>query len=55
MSNSKETASLILKTSDITTDDITSATLAAVINNSVGSIDISGQLIRWKNINLDCY
>jgi len=51
MSNSKETASLVLKTSDITTDDITAVTLAAVINNSVGSIDISGQLIKWKNIN----
>ena len=51
MSNSKETASLILKTCDITTDDITTATLSAVINNQVGSIDISGQLIRWKNIN----
>jgi hypothetical protein len=50
-SNSKETASLVLKTSDITTDDITTVTLATVINNSVGSIDISGQLIKWKNIN----
>ena len=50
-SNSKETASLVLKTSDITTDDITTANLDAVINNSVGSIDMSGQLIRWKNIN----
>jgi len=51
MSNSKETASLVLKTSDITTDDISTTTLAAVINNSVGSIDVSGQLIKWKNIN----
>jgi len=51
MSNSKETASLVLKTSDITTNDITAVTLAGVINNSIGSIDISGQLIKWKNIN----
>ena len=50
MSNSKETASLILRTSDITTDDITSETLQAVINNSVGSIDNSGQFIIWKSI-----
>jgi len=45
MSNSKETCSLVLKTSDITTDDITGS-----VNNAVGSIDISGQRITWRNI-----
>ena len=49
MSNSKETCSLVLKTSDITTDDITSANLP--INNGVGSITQSGQVITWRNIN----
>ena len=46
MSNSKETCSLVLKTSDITTDDIT-----ASVNNAVGSITQSGQVITWRNIN----
>jgi hypothetical protein len=45
MSNSKETCSLVLKTSDITTDDITGS-----VNNAVGSIDLSGQRITWRNI-----
>jgi hypothetical protein len=49
MSNSKETCSLVLKTSDITTTDLTSGNLP--INNAIGSIDTSGQRITWKNIN----
>ena len=36
MSNSKETCSLVLKTSDITTNDISTSTLP--INNAIGSI-----------------
>ena len=51
MSNSRETASLILKTSDITTDDITTASIDTGINNSVGQITNNGYTIRWKNIN----
>jgi hypothetical protein len=45
MSNSRETCSLVLKTSDITTNDITGS-----VNNVVGSIDLSGQRITWRNI-----
>ena len=51
MSNTKETASLILRTSDIFNEDITDSTLGLVINNSVGSIGQNGQLITFKNVN----
>ena len=51
MSNSRETASLILKTSDITTDDIDTTNLNLGINNTVGQISNNGYTIRWKNIN----
>jgi hypothetical protein len=50
-SNTKETASLLLKTSDITTDDISEENLALGINNSVGQITNKGYTIKWKNIN----
>jgi len=49
-SNTKETASLLLKTSDITTDDISDANLAIGISNSVGQITNNGYTIKWKNI-----
>jgi len=49
MSNTKETASLILRTCDITTDDLVTGNVA--VNNSVGSISADGQLITWKNLN----
>ena len=51
MSNSKETASLVLRTSDIFTDDITTANLNLIINNQVGSIAQNGQYIVFKNVN----
>jgi hypothetical protein len=49
MSNTKETASLILRTCDITTDDLVTGNIA--INNSFGSISADGQTITWKSIN----
>jgi hypothetical protein len=51
MSNSKETASLVLRTSDIFSDDITTANLNLIINNQVGNIAQNGQYIVFKNVN----
>lgn len=51
MSNTKETASLVLRTSDIFGEDITENALSLIINNAVGSISQNGQLITFKNVN----
>ena len=51
MSNTKETTSLLLKTSDITTNVFDTDGLGDGINNSIGYVSANGQTVTWKNIN----
>ena len=54
MSNSKETCSLVLRTSDISNVNLTDASINTdKIDNEIGSIYNDGSTITWRNINSD--
>ena len=54
MSNSKETCSLVLRTSDISNVNLTDASINTdKIDNEIGQIYNDGSTITWRNINPD--